>query len=414
MAGAAGGDVAAAAQAPGRRGGAWGYPSGGYGGYGYGYNSLGSGYYGPSNWLYGGSLYDLGYSTYSNPYYVVSGSASPAVDQVVYDYSQPLSVVSAPPAETSVDQATTLFNSARESFKAGDFGQALQQADAALVQSPNDSSLHEFRALCLFALGRYDDAATPLYAVLSVGPGWDWPTLVGMYPNVSVYTSQLRALEDYCRANPQAAGARFVQAYHYATEGYLAQAANVLRQVIVLKPTDTLSAKLLDQIQAATQRPASAPAGAVIGAPAGAPIDTPTGAAIGAPAGAPIDATAGAPIGAPAGAPVNPVQVVVNTAVPEGATLTGTWTTEASADPRVSLTVQPDGAFRWQVTQKGQTREFTGTSNFGGGILTLVPDNTPPIVGRVSWTDPSHITFRVVGDRPDAPGLALAKSVVGP
>ena len=41
---------------------------------------------------------------------------------------------------------------------------------------PNDASLHEFRALVLFALGQYEQAAATLYAVLSNGPGWDWTT----------------------------------------------------------------------------------------------------------------------------------------------------------------------------------------------------------------------------------------------
>jgi hypothetical protein len=35
----------------------------------------------------------------------------------------------------------------------------------------NDTSLHEFLALVYFAQGKYDKAAEPLYAVLSVGPG---------------------------------------------------------------------------------------------------------------------------------------------------------------------------------------------------------------------------------------------------
>ena len=30
-------------------------------------------------------------------------------------------------------------------------------------------------------------SAAPLYAVLSVGPGWDWTTLSGMYPDVTAF-----------------------------------------------------------------------------------------------------------------------------------------------------------------------------------------------------------------------------------
>jgi len=347
--------------------GGYGGYGGGYGGYGYG---GGSGYYGPTNWLYGGTLYDYGYASYANPYYSAS-SYVPAAVGVSYDYSQPINMVSAPPAESAADESATLFNSARDSFKNGDFAQALQQSDAALAKNPSDTSLHEFRALCLFALGRYDDAASPLYAVLSVGPGWDWATLIDLYPNVSVYTSQLRALEDYVKSNAQSASPRFVLAYHYATQGHFDAAANTLKQVVSLKPSDTLSAKLLEQIQAAQQKPTDAPAEV----------------------------------------PPIPEPAAINTAVPEGATISGTWTTEPNAETKVSLAIQPGGAFQWQVNQKGQSREFAGTSNFGGGILTLVPDKTPPIVGRVTWTDANHMTFRVAGDSSNASGLSFAKSV---
>ena len=65
--------------------------------------------------------------------------------------------------------------------------------------------MHEFLALAYFAQGKYQQAAAPLYAVLSVRPGWDWTTLSGMYPDVDTYTRQLRALEAYVRSNPDSA-----------------------------------------------------------------------------------------------------------------------------------------------------------------------------------------------------------------
>jgi len=341
----------------------------GYGGYPYDYGYGGYGY-GPSSWLYGGSLYGYGYSPYTNPYYYASSTA-PGVAVAPFDYSQPISTGSAPSADSVTDEATTLFGMARDSFKAGNFGLALQQANEALTKNPNDSSLHEFRAVCLFELGRYDEAATTLYSVLSVGPGWDWPTLIGLFPNIDVYTSQLRALEAYSKANPQSSSSRFVLAYLYLTQGHFDAAASTLRQVVALKPNDTLSAKLLEQLQPARQDPAGRGA---------------------------------QPPPAPAAE-----SVPVNTALPEGATISGTWTAQPNADTAVSLTIQAGGAFHWQANQKGQTREFSGTSSFGGGLLTLVPDKSAAIVGRVSWTDPSHMNFRVVGDSPDAPGLSFSK-----
>ena len=77
---------------------------------------------------------------------------------------------------------------------AGDYGQALKLVDLALQKTPNDPILHEFRAMCLFAVGRYDEAAVPMYTVLSSGPGWDWTTLASLYSSIDVYSQQLRAL----------------------------------------------------------------------------------------------------------------------------------------------------------------------------------------------------------------------------
>ena len=46
-------------------------------------------------------------------------------------------------------------------------------------------------ASLLFALQKYPESAAAIYAVLSAGPGWDWTTMSGLYPNVNVYTQQL-------------------------------------------------------------------------------------------------------------------------------------------------------------------------------------------------------------------------------
>ena len=42
-------------------------------------------------------------------------------------------------------------------------------------------------------------------------------------------------------------------------------------------------------------------------------------------------------------------------------------------------------------------------------MLTLVQDQGPALVGRVTWTDPSHMTFRIVGDGSNDPGLNFSK-----
>jgi tetratricopeptide (TPR) repeat protein len=353
-------------------GGGWGYP-----GFGYGYSSWGyPAYYSDLGYPGYGYGSDYGAASYVNPYLATGYSTLP------YDYSQPIGAVAAAPAQSATDQSLALFGQARDSFKNGDVTLALQQADSALAQNSNDTSLHEFRALCLFALGRYDEAAVPLYSVLASGPGWDWATLVSLYPNVEVYTAQLRRLESFVVANPQSATSRFVLAYHYLTQGFNDAAAVELKQVVALKPTDAVAAKLLQQMNAAS------------GAEPG-PGDRPP----------PYPQPVASPMSTPAPASTAPI----NTTVPEGATITGTWSARPNADTSVSLTIEPGGRFRWNLNLKGQAKQFTGTSTFANGILTLVPENIPPIVGKVSWADVDHITFRAIGDNAQAPGLSFSR-----
>jgi hypothetical protein len=342
---------------------AWGWrsPYWGWGAAGLG-AGLGLGW-GLSSWGFGSSLYGMGYLPYANPYYAAPAVADPTVVAAPYDYSQPIDTTSAPAPEATADPAMALFDAGRASFMQGDYAGALRQTDQALSILPNDTTLHEFRALCLFALGRYDEAAATLYAVLSVGPGWDWTTLIGLYPNIDVYTAQQRALEQTVLNNPRGASARFVLAYHYLTQGFTDAAVNQLKHVVELKPTDSLSLKLLRQLDASLDKPA------VATAPASAGDSTP----------------------------------------PAGATITGQWTARPTQATAIEMNLEPGGAFSWQVTQNGQKRQFSGTSTFGDGLLTLVQAQGPPLVGRVSWTDANHMTFRVVGDTPDDPGLSFSK-----
>ncbi|MBI3838334.1 MAG: hypothetical protein HY288_10440 [Planctomycetia bacterium] len=99
------------------------------------------------------------------------------------------------------------------------------------MRVPNDPSLHEFRGLVRFATKQYKAAASAVYAVLSAGPGWDWTTLINLYPKVEVYSEQLRALEAYHNANPNAAEARFLLAYQYLTCGETDAASAELKAV---------------------------------------------------------------------------------------------------------------------------------------------------------------------------------------
>ena len=115
----------------------------------------------------------------------------------------------------------------------------------------------------MFALGRYDEAASVAYAVLSAGPCWDWSTLVALYPDVETYTTQLRGLEAAIRAKSDAIPPRFLLAYHYLVEGNNHAAAKQFAEVAKVAPKDQLSASFAKTLakaeESATAPPAEAP-----------------------------------------------------------------------------------------------------------------------------------------------------------
>jgi tetratricopeptide (TPR) repeat protein len=223
---------------------------------------------------------------YSNPYYDTSQTT---VVQPVYNYAEPITVpvyqdqttavtsaytpqastdvaadvaptVAAPePApppqpDPKVQAAADAFAAARDAFKGGNYAGAQTSVELAIKSVPDDPVLHEFRALTLFAQGRYQDAAGTVYAVLARGPGWDWNTMRALYPNVDTYTQQLRALEAAVRTNPTDSAARFVLAYHYLVARQTEAAVAQLREVVRLTPKNTLAA---DMVTALTTRPAA-------------------------------------------------------------------------------------------------------------------------------------------------------------
>ena len=245
---------------------------------------------------------------------------------------------------------------------------------------PNDPTLHEFRALALFALGRYDEAAAALYAVLSVGPGWDWLTLISLYGNPDTYTQQLRALESYVTQNPNSAAGRFVLAYHYLTAG----------------PHDRGGRPAQGGRGAAAQGSALRPA----------------------PPAAPASHRTPRPPGPrPPRRPEprrlrddRPVASNPGTSRGQEGKLEGTWTAQPSKDTTITVTFQDQGHFTWKVAHQGQDHQFQGESSYVNGILTLAQDQNNAMVGDVDWQDPNHFQFKVLGGGPSDPGLTFAKS----
>ncbi len=306
-----------------------------------------------------------GYWPYYNPY-----CTGPVVaDGATIDYSQPIVVAQAaaslpvtPTGPTAEDQATPLLDAARNAFMQGDYRTALAQVDQAIGQVPNDTVLHEFRGLVLFALARYKEAAGAVYAVLSAGPGWDWTTLSGLYPSVDVYTQQLRALEQYAKSHPAAAEAKFLLAYQYLTCGYTDAAAAQLKEVVRLNPRDQLSAQLLHSISAAdTAEPAipSRPAATA----------------------KPVDASG----------------------------LMGNWTATRADGATIKLGMAGDGKFTWTLDQNGKRQQFSGAYTVADNLLVLKQGDYPVMVGQVTSLANDRFNFKLAGDNPSDPGLTFVR-----
>jgi predicted Zn-dependent protease len=237
-----------------------------------------------SGWLAGAAV-----SSFVNPYY----SAPIGDSTVVYNYSEPVPVYvpsepvvvqtppqtvyvetapalpvptepvppaattaekppEPPPEDPKVKEAGTYFNAARNSFKAGNYAEALNSADKAVQLFPNDASLHEFRALCLFAMKKYPEATGVIYSVLAVGPGWDWQTMKELYPNQETYQQQLRDLQQYVASNPKDAASRFLLAYHCLVLEQKAEAVTLLKRVVELNPKDQLASEMVKALDTTT------------------------------------------------------------------------------------------------------------------------------------------------------------------
>jgi tetratricopeptide (TPR) repeat protein len=301
------------------------------------------------------------YSGFANPYFAAPAIGTPVVANwpPVYapDYSRPLDLTSITPAADSPEQDDSTFLAAREAFKAGEFTRALILTDLALQPHRNEPVLHEYRALCLFALGRYDDAAAALYVVLAAGPGWDWATMVGLYSDVATYTRQIRDLEEAITKNTSVASNRFLLAYHYLVQDHREAARHQFEHVVKLEPKDELAAQFAKALSSSSQSP-----------------------------------TAAAPDAAPASKRAEGVE-----SSPPPAALVGTWMAKPMADLSIDLTLHDNGQFTWTVKAKGRTDSVSGDARYLDGVLTLTQADAPDLIGKIVNLGHTEFGFELQG-----------------
>jgi tetratricopeptide (TPR) repeat protein len=321
------------------------------------------GFAGLGGWGLGPWANGLLYSNFANPYFLASAIGTPVAANwppaYAFDYSRPLDLTSIAPAADNLEEDDSTFLAAREAFLAGDFTRALILTDLALQPHRNEPVLHEFRALCLFALGRYDEAAAALYVVLTAGPGWDWATMVGLYNDIDTYTNHLRALETTIRRNTNVASTSFVLAYHYMIQEHFENARQMFEHVVQLQPKDELAAQFARALLSSSHAPTSA---------------------------------------APNAASASKTTEVLD-ASPPPAAMVGTWKAKPITDLSIVLTLRGDGPFTWDVISKGRTDSISGDATYLDGVLTLTQADAPDLIGKIVELGDKQFGFELQGGR---------------
>lgn len=322
--------------------------------------------FGITTWGLNRMAYGFGLASYSNPYY--SGQSSGG-----YDYSQP---IVEQPAYTDAGQPATPsspsdagmsnFDQARSSFYAGDYNAALNSVNLAVKEMPKDAVVHEFRALVLFALGRYNEAASTIHPVLAVGPGWDWATLVGLYPTVDTYTDQLRKLETYTKENPKGADAFFLLAYHYLTCDHKDAAHKTFEKVVSLQPNDAIAA---EYVRLTDTTPPNA--------------DTPTPQP-------------------PAAADIPAEKLLTDKDV------VGKWKAKGGNNTSFVLELGEKGDFTWTFTQGKSTQSVKGAYALDQNKLAMEPDTGGTMLADLS-KNANGFHFAMEGSPKEDPGMDFAK-----
>ncbi len=319
------------------------------------------------------------------------------MESPVYDYSQPIVInsyasatvpaqsdqESAPALQQSAETSTTpaqdqsyqLFDQARTSFENGDAREALRLIEAALKLNSEDPVIHEFHALCFFALGDYSSAAAVLNAMLAVAPGWDWTTMIGLYGDQeSRYTEELRNLESFGKTHPTDAAAHFVLAYHYLILGYEDAAVDALRIVTESEPDDVVAARMLQALTAEEDEGGEGENKSDSDAELSEPGD--------------------------------------ETSVESETTdLVGRWKSTPDDQISIELAISVDGNYRWITTPStGEATTLSGQYTVEDQVLILKNDQEGDLVGQVSSLGTDRFRFIPAGAPPSVSGFLFERS----
>ena len=146
--------------------------------------------------------------------------------------------------------------------------------------------------------------------------------------------------------------------YHYAWFREIqAAAAEQFENVVKLQPNETLSASFAKALRKAIE---PAPVATAAATPAAAPAEAQPAAVAAQAPNTPTPPPAG-----PAGNQAPPAEAPEQQPPPPPpARMAGTWKAQPSPDVSITLTLEPDGQFAWDVDTKGQKQSLTGNAGF--------------------------------------------------
>ena len=210
-----------------------GWPYYGYGGWGgYGYGSYG--YPVTGTYLYANAAVPT--VTVQSPAVQAPAAQAPAANQAP-----------ALPADQA-ERADRYVAAGEQSFRAGKYEDALRDWQHAMVDDPNNGGVVLLMSQALFAVGQWDAAANTLQGAMQMLPESEWGTVLKnykeLYPDVAVYTKQIRTAEEARDAAPDDPALRFLLGYHFGYLNYPKHAVQELDKALDIEPRDAGSEKL--------------------------------------------------------------------------------------------------------------------------------------------------------------------------
>ena len=209
-----------------------------------------------------------------------------------------------------------------------------------------------------------------LNPMLAGGPGWDWTTMVTLYPSQETYTDQLQKLEQFSNSKPDDASGHFLLGYHYMVCGHIEEAQKQFAKAAELQPADTISKQMADLL-AATSTDGEEDAEP--------PAET--------------EAEDAPP-------PAEPIPVDQ---------LTGTWVADKGDKGKITLKFDDEGKFNWNYTKDSNTTEFGGDYSMNNNGLLVLDAEESQMVAAVELPKDDELKFILAGGPPGDPGLDFAK-----